>query len=106
MYDLNDTIVAVSSPSMGARTIVRTSGDRTIEVCEAIFPGVALKDRGGIFPGSIAVDEELSIDAVLYLFAAPHSYTGEDIAEIHIAANSAVVEALMAGLLDRGLRLA
>ena len=106
MYDLNDTIVAVSSPSMGTRTIVRTSGDRTIEVCEAIFPGVALKDRGGIFPGSIAVDEELSIDAVLYLFAAPHSYTGEDIAEIHIAANSAVVEALMAGLLDRGLRLA
>jgi tRNA modification GTPase len=106
MYDLNDTIVAVSSPSMGARTIVRTSGDRTIEVCEAIFRGAVLKGTGGVFADSIAVDEELRIDAVLYLFRAPHSYTGEDIAEIHICTNSAVVEALMGDLLGQGLRMA
>jgi tRNA modification GTPase len=91
---------------MAARTIVRTSGDRTIEVCEAIFRGAVLKGTGGVFAGSIAVDEELGIDAELYLFRAPHSYTGEDIAEIHICTNSAVVEALMGDLLDRGLRMA
>lgn len=109
MYDLNDTIAAVSSPSMGARAIVRIAGDKTIEVCEQIFRGAVLKGAGGVVAGSIDVDESAGggwIDAELYLFRAPHSYTGEDIAEIHIHANSAVVEALMGSLLGRGLRMA
>jgi len=109
MYDLNDTIAAVSSPSMGARAIIRIAGDKTIEVCEGVFRGAVLKGAGGIVAGSIAVDESAGggrIDAELYLFRTPHSYTGEDIAEIHIHANSAVVEALMGDLLGRGLRMA
>ncbi len=105
-YDLNDSIVAISSPGGGARTIVRTSGDKTIEVCDATLRGATVKGGRGIFPGSIAIDEELRVDAEVYLFRAPRSYTGEDMAEIHICTNSAVVSALMAGLLDRGLRLA
>jgi len=105
-YDLNDSIVAISSPGVGIKAIVRISGDRTIEVCDAIFRGAGLKGRGGVFAGCIAVDDELSIDAVLYLFRAPRSYTGGDTAEIHICSNSSVVSALMAGLLERGLRLA
>jgi len=109
MYDLNDTIAAVSSPSMGARAIVRIAGDKTIEVCERLFSGAVSKGAGGVVAGSIDVDESAAgarIDAELYLFRAPHSYTGEDIAEIHIHANSAVVEALMGSLLGRGLRMA
>lgn len=106
MYDLNDTIVAVSSPSMGARTIIRIAGDKTIEVCERVFSNAVSKDTNGVIAGSVAVDEHLRSCAELYLFRAPHSYTGEDIAEIHIGANSAVVEALMGSLLGRGLRMA
>jgi tRNA modification GTPase len=40
------------------------------------------------------------------LFIAPHSYTGEDVAEIHAYINSAVTEALVSNLLERGLRTA
>jgi tRNA modification GTPase len=56
--------------------------------------------------GSVSVDDELSIEAQLYLFFAPGSYTGEDIAEIHIDTNAAVTEVVIDGLLGRGLRMA
>jgi len=105
-YGLNDTIVALSSPGGGARTIVRIAGDKTVEVCRRIFRGFVPKGKGGVFCGDVAIDEELRVDAALYLFLAPHSYTGEDIAEIHIAANPAVAEALIGKLLRGGLRMA
>jgi len=105
-YGLNDTIVAISSPGGGARAIVRIAGDKTVEVCRRIFRGFGSRGEGGVFCGDVAIDDELRVDAALYLFLAPHSYTGEDIAEIHIAANPAVAEALIGKMLRGGLRMA
>jgi len=102
MYELDDTIAAVSSPGAGQRAIVRISGPETINICERIFSSPIPKDRSGIFSGHMAVDQELQVDATLYLFLAPHSYTGDDIAEIHIHTNAAVTEALMGNLLSAG----
>ncbi len=101
MYNLNETIVAVSSPSLGARSIVRITGPGTLVVVREIFNFPAVPDKSGIRAGGVTIDPELSIDAILYLFLAPHSYTGEDVAEIHIDANQAVVEGLMETLLSR-----
>src|SRR5213079_3605961 len=39
-------------------------------------------------------------------FPAPHSVTGEDVAEFHLHGSRAVLAAVMAGLSRRGLRLA
>ncbi|MHC4694802.1 MAG: tRNA modification GTPase [Planctomycetota bacterium] len=102
MYELDDTIVAISSPGAGQRVIIRISGPETIDICQRIFSSPIPKDRSGIFSGRIVVDSELQIDATLYLFLAPHSYTGDDIAEIHIHTNAAVTEALMGNLLSSG----
>ena len=106
MYNINDTIVAVSSPSCEQRVIIRITGPDTIETCRQIFISPIIKNKSGIVSGSVAVDGELNIEAKLYLFFAPHSYTGEDIAEIHIDINEAVTEVLIDGLLARGLRMA
>ncbi len=121
MYDLNDTIVAISSPPFGARAIVRISGPDTIRICERIFsPAVVsivnpfdfAQDRRPsslapcLIAGSITVDNELEIDAHLYLSLAPHSYTGDDVAEIHLNTNQSVTEALMDRLLNSSLRMA
>jgi len=121
MYELNDTIVAVSSPSSGQRVLVRITGPDTIQVCHRIFSGpmsVNSKITDGerrtscesreasLLSGSITVDAELKVDAKLYLFFAPNSYTGDDVAEIHIHTNPAVTEALMGSLLQTGLRMA
>jgi tRNA modification GTPase len=106
MYELRDTIVAVSSPSCDKRVIIRITGPDTVETCKQIFISPITKNKSGIVCGSVSVDDELSIEAQLYLFFAPGSYTGEDIAEIHIETNAAVTEVLIDGLLGRGLRMA
>ena len=106
MYELRDTIVAVSSPTPDKRVIIRITGPDTVEACKQIFISPVVKKKSGIVCGSVSVDDELSIEAQLYLFFAPGSYTGEDIAEIHIDTNAAVTEVLIDGLLGRGLRMA
>ena len=112
MYELNDTIVAVSSPTSEQRVIIRITGPDTIAICQQIFnPPIDLRSvHGGASPtlhsGLLAIDDELKIDAQLYLFRAPHSYTSEDVAEIHAYTNSAVTEAIVSNLLDKGLRMA
>jgi tRNA modification GTPase len=99
MYNLNDTIVAVSSPAGGARSIVRITGPATIEICEKIFSPTISSLSSRLINGCVDIDNELEIDAVLYLFLSPHSYTGDDVAEIHLYAGSAIIEILIDKLL-------
>jgi tRNA modification GTPase len=106
MYELNDTIVAVSSPTSDKRVIVRITGPETIDVLRRIFTPSIVGDEAGFFSGSVLVDTALRVDAKLYLFLAPHSYTGETLAEIHIYTNRSVTEAVMSELLTMGLRMA
>jgi tRNA modification GTPase len=114
MYELNDTIVAVSSPTSDKRVIVRITGPETIETCKQIFTSPVsirrrTKDEGRgtrLVTGSVTIDNELEVDAQLYLFLTPHSYTGDDTAEIHIHTNPAVTEVLIGNLLGKGLRMA
>ncbi len=43
----------------------------------------------------------VTIDAEIYAFPAPHSYTGQDVVELHFMAPPVVVEALLARILRR-----
>ncbi|HUT45302.1 MAG TPA: hypothetical protein VMX36_03415, partial [Sedimentisphaerales bacterium] len=116
MYELHDTIVAVSSPTSDRRVIVRITGPDTVEICRQVcrvgfsppIESLSLHDVASptLLSGSLAIDDELKIDAQLYLFPAPHSYTGDDVAEIHAHTNSVVTEVLVSNLLERGLRTA
>jgi tRNA modification GTPase len=121
-YDVNDTIVAISSPPNGVRTIVRMSGPAVIETCRQIFrpdeqsarakeflklnqsPNTESKRANFTISGCVKIDEELEIEAQLHLFFSPRSYTGDDVAELHLETNRAVVEALVSKLLVMGLR--
>jgi tRNA modification GTPase len=106
MYELNDTIVALSSPTSNQRVIIRVSGQETIAKCSQVFSPPISPDKPGVFDGTVIIDDELGVDAKLYLFLAPHSYTGECLAEIHIHTNASVTAALMQLLLSSGLRMA
>ena len=116
MYELHDTIVAVSSPTSDQRVVVRISGPDTLDICRQVYRvgfSPLIESRtlySGASPtlhlGSLAIDDELKIDAQLYIFHAPHSYAGDDVAEIHAYTNSAVTEAFVGKLLDKGLRMA
>lgn len=116
MYDLSDTIVAVSSAVGGVRSIVRLTGPGVLAVCESIFdptaPSSEIKNQKSkiknrtLLSGSVHVSETLVVDATLYPFLAPHSYTGEDLIELHVQAAPCIVEALLARLLANGCRTA
>jgi len=110
MYELNDTIVAVSSPTSDKRVIVRITGPETIETCKQIFDSsisdITEKKNSTLTAVRVKIDDELQVDAQIYMFFAPHSYTGDDVAEIHIHTNSAVTEVLIGNLLGKGLRTA
>ncbi|MBM4024924.1 MAG: hypothetical protein FJ280_05885 [Planctomycetes bacterium] len=115
MGHIADTIVAVSSPSGGVRSIVRLTGPQAHRLCERVFEpdaGSAVRHpqpaicKSVVLPGHVRIGATLAIDAYCYLFFAPHSYTGEDLAEIHVHASRVLVEALVQDLLARGLRAA
>jgi tRNA modification GTPase len=121
-YDANDTIVAISSPPNGVRTIVRMSGPIVIETCRQIFrpneqsayaEGFSTLNQSSIAEsrrenfttsGHVKIDDELEIEAPLYLFFSPRSYTGDDVAELHLETNRVVVETLISKLLAMGIR--
>ena len=111
MYELSDTIVAVSSPTSDKRVIVRITGPETFDICRV---GLSLPIESPIgdgeasprlLSGRLTLDDQLEIDAKLYLFRAPHSYTGDDVVEIHVDTNRAVTEALVGNLLSEGGRI-
>ncbi len=107
MYELNATIVAVSSPTSHKRVIVRITGPATVETCKRIFrspiPAYVAKENA-LTAANATIDDELEVETQLYLFFSPHSYTGEDVAEIHMHTNPAVTAALLDRLLQMGLR--
>ncbi|MFH1371340.1 MAG: GTPase [Planctomycetota bacterium] len=103
MYDPRDTITAVSSPSNDHRVILRISGPHTIDFLNQIFTP-AVPGNPGITQGIVLVTKDINLDSVVYLFRQPHSYTGDDLAEIHLWANPAVTELLLERLLSFGIR--
>lgn len=101
------TIVALSSaPGKAGVAVVRVSGPRTRFVLETICglipqPRVATLRR-------LADGQGMTLDTALVLFfAAPASFTGEDVAELHVHGSRAVLTRLLSVLTALpGLRLA
>ena len=105
MYDTSDTFVAVSTPKgSAAKSIIRISGSEVFGVLNKIFQPMIKKASRGIYTGRLSIAAHLKINAKVYLFPAPHSYNGDDLAEIHICASPAVVENIIALLLNSGIR--
>ena len=100
VYNSNNTIAAISSPNNDHRVIVRLSGPQTLDILNRICTS-PVTDKAGITTCRIS---DINLDAVVYLFRQPHSYTGDDLAEIHLWANQAITETLMERLLKLGAR--
>lgn len=104
----NDTIAAPATAAGGALCVVRVSGPRAIDICDTIFRGrttLAAAKTASAHYGSIADTTAGVIDeAIVTIFRAPHSYTGEDSVEISVHGSSYVVRALMQALERAGAR--
>lgn len=104
----NDTIAAPATAAGGALCVVRVSGPHAIDICDTIFRGrttLAAAKTASAHYGSIADTTAGVIDeAIVTIFRAPHSYTGEDSVEISVHGSSYVVRALMQALARAGAR--
>ena len=96
---MDDTIAAVSSAAVPAgavaRSIIRISGPDAFSVLSKILTPSQPIQKNHINSCLVHVDDGLDIDGTLYAFFQPHSYTGEDLAELHLGACGAVVEAVL-----------
>lgn len=101
-----DTIAAIATPiGTGGVGVIRISGDKSFEIIDKIYSKHNL-EAGKISHGWI-VDGDKKIDEVLLLpFKNPHSYTGEDVIEIHCHGGINVVRNILDVVLKNGARMA
>ncbi|MDQ6679292.1 MAG: tRNA uridine-5-carboxymethylaminomethyl(34) synthesis GTPase MnmE [Acidobacteriota bacterium] len=101
--NLHETIAALSTPPGRAGLgVVRISGKQSRAVAQHLVPGIELEPwrvrRGTLIS---AVDHVL-----VTLFAAPHSYTGEDVVEISCHGSPVVLRFCLEQAVVAGARLA
>ncbi|MBQ8296589.1 MAG: tRNA uridine-5-carboxymethylaminomethyl(34) synthesis GTPase MnmE [Ruminococcus sp.] len=102
------TIAAISTPNApGGIAVIRISGDDAINIAERIFKPAG-KKRVSEMPGytcayGAAYDSEERLDdCILTVFRAPHSYTGEDAAEISCHGGLYVTKRILRAALNNG----
>ncbi|MCX7045270.1 MAG: tRNA uridine-5-carboxymethylaminomethyl(34) synthesis GTPase MnmE [Candidatus Sumerlaeota bacterium] len=119
MPPFSDTIVArATAPGVGAIAIVRCSGPLSRLALERCFrpqsaSGAAadaverMTSHQMVFGRWLDPRTGLAIDTVLAVrMDAPHSYTGEDMVEVHCHGGSAIVEAILDAFVAVGARQA
>ncbi len=99
-----DTIAAISTPlGMGGVGVIRISGDKAFDIIKQIYSKQNFKpntiSHGWILENSIKVDEVLVLP-----FFAPHSYTGENVIEIHCHGGVNIVKKILSLCLNAGCR--
>jgi tRNA modification GTPase len=102
-----DTIAAISSSAAApaARMIVRMSGGdaRRIAAAAAAAAAAALPPPGEARRSQVSF-AGLTVDGWTYHFAAPRSYTGEDLIEFHVPGNPLLTKMLLDALIAAGAR--
>ena len=105
----NNTICAIATASGGAIGIIRISGPEAISIADRIFrpigTNLSLSQRKAytLAFGNIVNSENEVVDEVLVsIFRAPHSYTGEDSAEISCHGSSYILQQVMFLLTENG----
>ncbi|MBO4496827.1 MAG: tRNA uridine-5-carboxymethylaminomethyl(34) synthesis GTPase MnmE [Lachnospiraceae bacterium] len=107
-----DTIAAIATAlSPAGINVIRISGENAFSVTASLFRSARGKDFSKIRSGSVSYGfiefEGEVLDEVLMLkMAAPHTYTCEDVTEIHTHGGILVTKRVLEAILSSGARLA
>jgi tRNA modification GTPase len=106
MKKSTDTIVAAATPpGRGGVAIVRVSGPLVPEIIHELL-GKKLNPRYATYASFLDSTGEAIDQGIGIFFPGPHSFTGEDVLELHGHGGPAVVDALLQRLLSLHARLA
>ena len=104
-----DTIAAISTPAgSGGIHVVRVSGPAARELARRLFPRLPPEPESHhLYPGVIVDAAGQPVDRGLcVLMAAPRSYTGEDVVELHGHGGALVARTILSAALACGARAA
>jgi len=102
-----DTICALATAHGGAIGIVRISGNETLEILSRVFTkDLTNAQPNTIHYGHIKNGEETIDEVLVSVFRAPHSYTGEESAEISCHGSRYILNKVLALLIANGCRQA
>ena len=109
----NDTICALATPhGMGAIAVVRISGTQAFPIVATLFQSqgkpleISNIKPNKAYHGYLINNGYLIDEAVVTFFKAPHSFTGEDTAEISVHGSVYVQQKLLQVLVAQGCRIA
>ena len=104
----DDTIAAISTPpGTGALGTVRLSGPGTLSVLSGLCPAQKVwQDRHATLAIARSPAGERIDEAVVTFFRGPHSYSGEDMAEISCHGNPLILQRVVSAALGLGARAA
>ncbi|MDO4955631.1 MAG: tRNA uridine-5-carboxymethylaminomethyl(34) synthesis GTPase MnmE [Bacteroidales bacterium] len=106
-----DTICAIATAPGGALGIIRISGNNTFSCLEKIFfplgktPLCERKNHEAVF-GKIIDGDNILDEVLVTIFRNPHSFTGEDSAEISCHGSSYILNKVIQLLMQNGCRMA
>ncbi len=108
---IQDTIIALSTPpGRSFHAIIKISGSEAIHSIKDLFIPTYDIDLEAIstyisIRGRICLEKEsVDIPVTLYIMKQPHSYTREDVVEIHTFSSPPLVEMLLDGILSKGIQ--
>ena len=106
--NLEDTICALATAPGGALGIIRISGEHSLEILSRIFSkDLTQAPANTVHYGHIIDKSSNLVDEVLVsVFRAPHSYTGEDSAEISCHGSRYILNQVLELLIANGCRMA
>jgi tRNA modification GTPase len=110
MYS-DDTIAAISTPpGRGGIGVVRLSGPHSLKIATSFFRPESAAEPGppnrAQFGRLIDPAGELIDEVILTYFKAPHSYTGEDVAEISCHGSPIILARVLQLAIEKGARVA
>ena len=103
------TICALATAPGGALGIIRISGPQSLEILSRVFHGsgdVQTYPANTIHYGHIMNGDEVIDEVMVSVFRAPHSYTGEDSAEISCHGSRYILNKVLDQLIANGCRMA
>ena len=119
IYEQTTICARATAPGQGAIAVVRISGPEAVTVLERVYR--PMKEEGGVRAAEFRAREmhygrivfpegnaaETVIDEVMaVVFRAPHSYTGEDSAEIYCHGSQYIVSEILRALIAAGAEMA
>ncbi len=102
-----DTIAAIATaPGVASISIIRLSGEAAVSIAQKISKRETITPRHAHLTSLYNADNALIDHAIMIYFAAPHSFTGEEIVEFQCHGGMIVAQEILDTALSYGARLA